>query len=49
MLEDEYGITAIPRFMLFDENDRIIDVHAPFPSDAEIDILLRDYLIPEER
>lgn len=49
MLEDEYGITAIPRFMLFDENDRIIDVHAPFPSDTEIDILLRDYLVPEER
>lgn len=48
VLEDEYGITAIPRFMLFDENDRIVDVHAPFPSDAKIDILLQEYLVPEE-
>lgn len=49
VLEDEYGITAIPRFVLFDEKDRIIDVHAPSPSDTKIDILLRDYLVPEER
>lgn len=42
VIEKEYGITAIPRFMLFDENDGIIDVHAPSPSDAKLDTLLQN-------
>ena len=48
VLEEEYSITAIPRFMLFDGHNRIIDIHAPSPSDEEeIDRMLQEWLGPD--
>lgn len=48
VIEEEYSITAIPRFMLFDEDDRIVDLHAPSPSDEEaIDRMLQELLKPD--
>lgn len=45
---EEYSITAIPRFMLFDGHNRIIDIHAPSPSDEEeIDRMLQEWLGPD--
>lgn len=36
IINEQYNITAIPRFMLFDEKGKIIDIHAPRPSDKTI-------------
>lgn len=32
----EYNITAIPRFMIFDDNAKIVSINAPRPSSSEI-------------
>ena len=42
ILENGYNISAIPHFMLFDGNGKIIDIHAPCPSDKNIDTLFHD-------
>ena len=42
ILENEYNISAIPHFMLFDGNGKIIDTHAPCPSDKNIDKLFHN-------
>ena len=44
ILEEEYHITAIPRFMLLDRNGKIIDAHAPRPSDDIIHQLIHRFL-----
>ena len=38
----EYGITAIPRFILLDPQGNIIDSDAPRPSDAKLKVLLNE-------
>jgi len=40
----EYNITAIPRFMMFDKEGKIIDINAPRPSDEKIDTYLQKYI-----
>ena len=40
----EYNITAIPRFMLFDKEGRIISINADRPSDENIESYLNQYL-----
>lgn len=40
----EYNITAIPRFMMFDKEGKIININAPRPSDEQIDVFLQKYL-----
>ncbi|WP_430813278.1 TlpA family protein disulfide reductase [Carboxylicivirga sp. RSCT41] len=39
-----YGINAIPRFMLFDKEGKIVTIDAPRPSDEKISDLLKQYL-----
>ena len=39
----EYNITAIPRFMLFDKEGKIISINAPRPSDEQIENYLNQY------
>lgn len=48
VIDEDYNITAIPRFMLFDENNRIIDIHAPAPSSATIYDVLQQLLGADE-
>jgi thiol-disulfide isomerase/thioredoxin len=43
-LMNDYKITSIPRFMLFDKNGNIIDVDAPRPSDPKLKELLHQWL-----
>lgn len=40
----EYNITAIPRFMMFDKEGKIITINAPRPSDEQIDTFLQKHL-----
>lgn len=40
----EYNITAIPRFMMFDKEGKIININAPRPSGEQIDAFLQKYL-----
>jgi thiol-disulfide isomerase/thioredoxin len=40
----EYNIQAIPRFMAFDKEGRIIDISAPRPSNPEVEAFLNTYL-----
>lgn len=42
ILENEYNISAIPHFMLWGGDGKIIDIHAPSPSDKNIDKLFHD-------
>jgi thiol-disulfide isomerase/thioredoxin len=37
---DDYAINGIPRFMIFDENGKVLDLNAPRPSSDEIRPLL---------
>jgi thiol-disulfide isomerase/thioredoxin len=39
-----YGITAIPRFMLFNKDGKVITIDAPRPSNKEIRTMLDKYL-----
>jgi thiol-disulfide isomerase/thioredoxin len=39
-----YGINAIPRFMLFDKDGKIVTIDAPRPSDDKINEFLKQYL-----
>lgn len=39
-----YGINAIPRFMLFDKEGKIITTDAPRPSQKETEVLLKKHL-----
>lgn len=48
IIEEEYGIKAIPRFMLFDEDNKIIDLHAPAPSDESINAVFQKLLAQSE-
>ena len=40
----EYNITAIPRFMMFDKEGKIISINAPRPSSDKIDTFLQKYI-----
>ncbi len=40
----QYNITTIPRYMLIDENGKIIDDNAPRPSDPKLKELIDKYL-----
>lgn len=40
----EYNITAIPRFMIFDKEGKIININAPRPSSDKIDTFLQKYI-----
>lgn len=40
----EYNITAIPRFMIFDKEGKIININAPRPSRDNIDTFLQKYI-----
>ncbi len=45
ILRSDYNVTAIPRFMLFNGKGKIIDIHAPSPSDEERLCALFCYLL----
>ena len=47
-LMDDYAINGIPRFMVFDENGKVVDLDAPRPSSDEIRPLLDSVLSEEE-
>ena len=40
-IAEAYGIEGIPRFMVFDKQGNIVDVHAPRPSSPELKELLK--------
>jgi thioredoxin family protein len=42
ILGNEYNVSAIPHFMLFGRDGKVIDIHAPSPSDKNIDKLFHD-------
>ena len=43
-ISNQYFVTGIPRFMLFDANGKIASVNAPRPSDPDILEQLKDLL-----
>ena len=45
ILGNEYNVSAIPHFMLFGRDGKVIDIHAPSPSDKNIDKLCRRILL----
>ena len=40
----DYAIFGIPRFMLFDQDGKVISTDAPRPSSAEIRPLIEEYI-----
>lgn len=42
----QYGITGIPRFLLFDKEGRLVDANAPRPSDTHIVQWLDEHIKP---
>jgi thiol-disulfide isomerase/thioredoxin len=46
-LMDDYAINGIPRFMVFDQEGKVVDLDAPRPSSEEIRPLL-DSVLNEE-
>ena len=43
-ITQDYAISTIPRFMLFDIDGNVIDLNAPRPSSESIRTLLNEYL-----